>query len=216
MTTNTDPRPPTPRTKRGLVLLNDLRSLIPRGLWTPFREEQIAGSIAAIESEAHGGGSDLSGETRSGASLDGKRAGAAASSTQALRNSSLTVEERRAFRMGWAEAATAERERLEYGETWERWERFADMAARAGSGFTQDQMTGAAAMLTWLTDHEAEAATAERERAERRWTDEEVKRAIRLVTDNDSFDLGYVKECARLADAVIAALSDPTGGQSDE
>jgi hypothetical protein len=40
---------PRPATKRGQVLLDDLRAIIPPGLWTPFREEQIAGSIAAVE-----------------------------------------------------------------------------------------------------------------------------------------------------------------------
>lgn len=56
-------RPPVsgePSTKRGRVLLDDLRALIPSGLWTlipsglwtPFREEQITRSILAIEAEA--------------------------------------------------------------------------------------------------------------------------------------------------------------------
>lgn len=119
------------------------------------------------------------------------------------------------------EAATAERERLEYGETWERWERFADMAARAGSGFTQDQMTGAAAMLTWLTDHEAEAATAERERAERLLREHEPEPSIVSEPARWDCSCGWHQQPATTQDwwtHVLAALSDPvpTGEPGDE
>ena len=43
--------PRTPRTIRGLQTLRELPDLI-RGGWTPFREEQWAVTIAAIEEEA--------------------------------------------------------------------------------------------------------------------------------------------------------------------
>ena len=69
----------------------------------------------------------------------------------------------------------------------------------------------------WLTEHrgfvmDVNASTFQRFKSratsqERPPIDvEDVKRAIRYVTDNEQYDLGYVKECARLANDVAARL----------
>lgn len=42
-----------------------------------------------------------------------------------------------------------------YERLWTAWEQYESRAAKAGSGATREQMTGAAMMLSWLTESQA-------------------------------------------------------------
>ena len=49
-----------------------------------------------------------------------------------------------------SEAVAAERERLTFDRIYPEWRKYQEVALANGSGFTEDQMTGAAALLGWL------------------------------------------------------------------